>query len=433
MKSIVLIHVLHFYKKIFLALLLFFSIANQACAQYFIWDVKHLSEFPSSEITLTGNNTKIGQIKKLTAQNILDIQSKLSSINGVNVPLYIRSDNSVNAFAFEYPGQEPFIALTLGMVNKFGDDTDLIAAVLAHEMAHIHKHHVLNKINRQQTIGFVGSIIGAIIDAKTGSNTGAAKVDKLAWDILASVASMKFTRDEEAEADTFGFQWAADAGYDLEGAVRLFTFLQGASGDGIAFLQDHPVNSERIAKAKSFTGSNTASSQSSKSITPNNVAANENLPRTINNAPATSYITTMPVPTAQQKFNGGEGIKAGSYSCKSESSLNMETPIKNNPRITDINIPNSVAIKINESGLTRINVEYFPSSRIDLDQKFTTPDGLYLYRVMNGDKPFVRYKFKNVMLTLATMSNAPSPFKLTLQFVDTNPNDRSNIWTGVCN
>lgn len=141
----------------------------------------------------------------------------------------------------------------------------------------------------------------------------------------------------------------------------------------------------------------------------------------------------MPVPTAQQKFNGGEGIKAGSYSCKSESSLNMETPIKNNPRITDINIPNSVAIKINESGLTRINVEYFPSSRIDFDQKFTTPDGLYLYRVMNGDKPFVRYKFKNVMLTLATMSNAPSPFKLTLQFVDTNPNDRSNIWTGVCN
>lgn len=397
-----------------------------------MWDVKHLSEFSSSEITLTGNNAKVGQIKKLTAQNILDIQSKLSSINGVNVPLYIRSDSSVNAFAFEYPGQDPFIALTLGLVYKFGDDTDLIAAVLSHEMAHIHKHHVLNKINRQQTIGFVGSIIGAIIDAKTGSNTGAAKVDKVAWDIVASVASMKFTRDEEAEADTFGFQWAADAGYSLEGAVRLFTFLQGASGDGIAFLQDHPVNSERIAKAKSFTGSNTAISQSSKPITTNNVVANEDLPRTINNAPATKYITTMPVPNTPQKFVGGDGIKAGSYTCKSQSVLNIETPMKNNPRLTDINFPIAVAVKITDSGLVQIDNDHFPPSRIDLTQKNLSSDGLYVYRVSNGDNPFIRFKFKNVILMLTTISTSSRPFKLTLQFVDTNPNDRSNIWTGVC-
>jgi len=433
LKSIALIHVHYFYKKIFLGLLLFFSIANQAFAQYFIWDVKHLSEFPSAEITLTGNNAKLGQIKKLTAQNILDIQSKLSSINGVNVPLYIRSDNSINAFAFEYPGQDPFIALTLGLVNKFGDDTDLIAAVLAHEMAHIHKHHVLNKINRQQTIGFVGSIIGAIIDAKTGSNTGAAKVDKVAWDIVASVASMKFSRDEEAEADTFGFQWAADAGYSLEGAVRLFTFLQGTSGDGIAFLQDHPVNSERIAKAKSFTGSNTSNSESSKPIASNGTSSNDDLPRTINNAPATRYITTMPAPNAPQKVIGGEGIKAGSYVCKSPSALNIETPIKNNPRLADINFPTAVAVKITDSGLVQIDNDHFPPSRIDLTQKNLSSEGFYQYRVSNGDNPFIRFKFKNVILMLTTVSASSSPFKLTLQFVDTNLNDRSNIWTGVCN
>lgn len=138
------------------------------------------------------------------------------------------------------------------MINRFGNDKDVLASVMGHEMAHIHQHHVLNKLNRQQWIGTIANLIGQAIDAKTGNNVFANTLDKAAVSALGAIISMKFTRDEEAEADNFGFQWASESKYNIEGAIRLFSFFQSASGDGVAFLQDHPVNSERIEKAKTF-------------------------------------------------------------------------------------------------------------------------------------------------------------------------------------
>jgi Zn-dependent protease with chaperone function len=239
-------------KKLIISFLFYFGFISFAYAEFYLWDINKLSGISSPALNLVANGQIKGQINKEKIRNIVEVKNKLSAINGVNVPIYIRSDSEVNAFAFEYPNQMPFIGLTLGMINSFGEDPDVMASVLAHEMAHIHQHHVLNKMNRQQTIATIGSVLSVIIDAKTGNNIAANTIDKLAIDVISGIASMKFTRDEESEADSYGFEWVVESGYKVEGAIKLFSYLESHYGDGVSFLQDHPVNSERIEKAKNY-------------------------------------------------------------------------------------------------------------------------------------------------------------------------------------
>ncbi len=219
----------------------------------FIWGLERIASSPMQTVNLDAAGLgRIGEISTSSARSLLDIQRKLELINGVHAPIYITGGQFINAFASESPGQAPYILFTLGMMTRFGDDPDLMAAVLAHEMAHLHQHHVLNKIVRQNAINSIGLILGAIIDAKTKNNFQARNVDRFAVNTITQLTTMKFTRDDEAEADTYGFRWAAEAGYDLQGAVRLFETLEKEHSSGFSFLQDHPINPDRIAKAKGF-------------------------------------------------------------------------------------------------------------------------------------------------------------------------------------
>jgi hypothetical protein len=275
------------HKAILFIAFVFLSSAANANNNFPGWDAREAANYPAQMITLSVDNKLIGTIERTKIQNLVEIQSDLQAKSGVYTKLLISPQKGVNAFAFEFPGKDPFIAFTIDMLNQFGNDKDLLACVMGHEMAHIHQHHVLNKLNRQNWIGMIGNAIGQAIDAKTGGNVFANTLEKAAVSALGTIISMKFSREEEAEADSLAFQWASDAKYNVEGAIRLFSFFQSVKGDGVAFLQEHPINSERIESAKNFIAIKNGTykapienekyiSQNSLSTIPGTSASNEN-------------------------------------------------------------------------------------------------------------------------------------------------------------
>ena len=65
---------------------------------------------------------------------------------------------------------------------------------------------------------------------------------------------MKFSREDESEADHYGLIWAALAGYNPQEAVPFWERMAAQSGGSRPpeFLSDHPSDQRRIAEIKKW-------------------------------------------------------------------------------------------------------------------------------------------------------------------------------------
>ena len=73
---------------------------------------------------------------------------------------------------------------------------------------------------------------------------------------LAGIISLKYSRDDEYDADRRGMSYAQFAGYDPHGMIRFFEKLQRQEKREGAhdpeWVQNHPVTKARIAKAEAM-------------------------------------------------------------------------------------------------------------------------------------------------------------------------------------
>ncbi|MDP2339376.1 MAG: M48 family metallopeptidase [Deltaproteobacteria bacterium] len=157
------------------------------------------------------------------------------------VPLHfhvIDDDKQVNAFAI--PGGDIYIYS--GMLKLANDDAEL-ACVLSHEISHVTRRHVAQKLVQQ--VG-LQTLLGLALGDDPGILVG------LAAQVAGTGTLLKFSRDHERDADEYGLPLCSAAGYDPNGFVRMFQKIKkmGEASGAAAFLQSHPVPSERIDDAK---------------------------------------------------------------------------------------------------------------------------------------------------------------------------------------
>lgn len=139
---------------------------------------------------------------------------------------------SVNAFAL--PGGYVFI--TKGMLEKLNNEAEL-AGVLAHETTHIVARHSSVAMSRQ--IG-----IQLLLTAVVSSTKSAAAAQ--AADAAQQIISLKYSRDDEREADRIGMDYMVAAGYDPNGMVETMQMLEKENEAGpIDFLSSHPSPQNR--------------------------------------------------------------------------------------------------------------------------------------------------------------------------------------------
>lgn len=148
----------------------------------------------------------------------------------------------VNAFAL--PGG--YIYVTRGILALANDSSEL-AAVLAHEIAHVTLRHARARSNRQRTSELVDQVI-------TGVFGGNAETDQSAARSRMSLAA--FTQSQELEADEEGVMIAGRAGYDphaagrfLAAMARFAEFASGLEEQSDDFLSSHPSTPNRIQRA----------------------------------------------------------------------------------------------------------------------------------------------------------------------------------------
>jgi predicted Zn-dependent protease len=158
--------------------------------------------------------------------------------------------NSKTLNAFTTGGEHMYIYTALFEQCKTEDE---LAAVMAHEFAHVYARHVHKGMNRQYTSLAIAAAAGGAGYAVAGKDNrmeGAALGAGVGL-AAAQFANMGFTRKDEAEADKLGFDFYTRAGWDPE---RFGDFFQSMIDKGYdktpAMLSDHPTLKSRVDEAK---------------------------------------------------------------------------------------------------------------------------------------------------------------------------------------
>lgn len=151
---------------------------------------------------------------------------------------HVIDSNQINAFSL--PGGPVFVCR--GLMDMIGNDNDALACVIGHELGHINARHVARTISSD----ILNSTLIAVLFPNPNAQAGAS--------IVNDVLGLHYSRQEEYEADWRGLSYAHAAGYNPEGMVRFFGKLERLSklegSAGPAWLQDHPLTKDRIARAE---------------------------------------------------------------------------------------------------------------------------------------------------------------------------------------
>ncbi|MEZ5606534.1 MAG: M48 family metallopeptidase [Burkholderiaceae bacterium] len=133
------------------------------------------------------------------------------------------------------------ITVYTGLIRKLKLSDDEIAAVMGHEMAHALREHTREKMSQGAAGDLAISIGGALLGAGDMAMQVASLGKQLALDL-------PFSRGMESEADLYGLELAARAGYDPRAAVTLWQKMARAGGgNGPSFLSTHPAPGDRMA------------------------------------------------------------------------------------------------------------------------------------------------------------------------------------------
>lgn len=143
--------------------------------------------------------------------------------------------NEVNAFAL--PGGPTFVFSGL---MKAVDSEGELAGVLAHEMSHVILRHGTNQVSKATVIQIPAGVAGAA--------AGLGPIVQLGLGVGLNGLFLKYSRDDERQADALGAHIMAEAGYNPIEMAAFFERLQAqGGGPGVPqFLSSHPSPGNRV-------------------------------------------------------------------------------------------------------------------------------------------------------------------------------------------
>jgi predicted Zn-dependent protease len=168
--------------------------------------------------------------------------------DGPAQPYRVKILNSPVVNAFALPSGEIFV--TRGLL-ALAEDTSEIAAVMAHEIAHVTARHAAQRAEFEKTAALFTRVDAQVLDHPHVQEEAEAR---------SKLSIARFSRQQEFEADQIGIKNIAKAGYDPDAAARFLTALgewsalrASISGAGTADRPDmmatHPSTPERVAQA----------------------------------------------------------------------------------------------------------------------------------------------------------------------------------------
>jgi Zn-dependent protease with chaperone function len=156
-------------------------------------------------------------------------------------------NGAMNAFA----SAAGHITIFSGLLANLASEDEL-ASVIAHELAHVSERHIAESIEKNQLVG-AGSLLGILAAVLVGSQGGGKGADALVLGSVAGARAMqlKYTRENEKDADQFGLNYLVDAGFSPSGMVDAFDKMRkmqwlAGGGDVPSYLSTHPGLDDRL-------------------------------------------------------------------------------------------------------------------------------------------------------------------------------------------
>ncbi|GMW02531.1 MAG: hypothetical protein AMXMBFR84_36670 [Candidatus Hydrogenedentota bacterium] len=191
----------------------------------------------SQEVEKTEKVLDDASIQKYIGE-IGDRLARVSPRQNVEYRFTVIEKDELNAFAL--PGGHMYIYT--GLLKLCQNEAEL-ASVMGHEIAHVAAEHHGESIARQQQLELLIAAANAALEGKPIGQAGA--------QIIGGMATLKFSRDQEREADKLGMDVLFRAGYNPDAMVSFMSRMleQEQSGGGsmpFALLSSHPLTQNRI-------------------------------------------------------------------------------------------------------------------------------------------------------------------------------------------
>jgi len=205
---------------------------------------------------LSDNKKKLDEIKEIGSRIEEAVSSYFASINKKDPTYnfqweYILVDNDKIKNAWCMPGGK--IAVYTGIL-EITKNTNGLAAVMGHEIAHAVAKHSVERASRSVAINLGTQIADIVSGGKISGASRAAGVDVAG--MLAHFGIMNpFNRKQESEADYLGLIFSSLSGYDIRESVKVWERMKEANKgkEPPEWMSTHPSTSRRIQQIKDWT------------------------------------------------------------------------------------------------------------------------------------------------------------------------------------
>ena len=158
---------------------------------------------------------------------------------------YLVDDSTVNAFAV--PGGHIFVHR--GLIERAGSYSEL-AGVMGHEVAHVTLRHSVDQMQSRTRTGILVTVFCAVVNVC--SSTAA----QVAIDVGGQALFAKYSRDDEAQADSAAVQYLLAAGINPRGIPSMFERLAAERRVDPtaldAWFGSHPLEKTRVSRTNAL-------------------------------------------------------------------------------------------------------------------------------------------------------------------------------------
>lgn len=177
------------------------------------------------------------------------IKDRIEASTALPFPIKLTVIDAYSMDAFATMGG--YVYVTNGLISAC-DREDEIAGVLSHEFGHVGRFHVSKRIEKEKTLSiarlaalFLSMVIPNPAVSGAVLSTGMAG---------AQTASLKYSREDENEADSTGVGIAERAGYSGVGTAEFLKKLRltGLEKTLPQYLLTHPYSDERIGRVEAL-------------------------------------------------------------------------------------------------------------------------------------------------------------------------------------
>lgn len=203
-----------------------------------------IQQYVKSYIAQTDAKSTVCGANDPYTKRLNNILSGITNVEGIPLNFKVYKTNDINAFACA----DGSIRVYSGLMDVMTDDE--VLGVIGHEIGHVAHQDTKNAFkNALQTAALMDVI------ASTGS-TAAVLTDSQLGSIAQNLASSKFSKSQENNADDYGYQFLKKSGKNPAAMVKAFEKLkkmEDASGNNASaglsqLFSTHPDINQRIAR-----------------------------------------------------------------------------------------------------------------------------------------------------------------------------------------